>query len=120
MSTLSRAPYKGGEPERFLSSLRHPYRRVCSYRASVRHCDAEELLDRELRHGSDWAKKKDWTVITPLRIDVHPARLVALERTGRLDWPTMVGKFEERVRRYGGGAAHDMTGIGGVIATTSR
>lgn len=66
-------------------------------------------------HGADWAKKKDFTVIDTWRIDVRPMRRVAWERLGRMAWPTMIGKFDERVRRYGGQACHDGTGIGDVV-----
>jgi len=66
--------------------------------------------------GADWARKRDWTVISTLRIDVHPWRLVAFERTGRRPWPVMVKAFDDRVLRYPGPAAHDGTGIGDVVA----
>lgn len=111
------APYKGGEPERTCHRCKHPYftRDIALEQCS--NCRIQRRLTRpaSYAHGCDWAKKKDWTVISTLRVDVQPAKLVAWKRTGRLDWPAMVSMFEERVRRYGGGAAHDMTGIGGVI-----
>lgn len=66
--------------------------------------------------GSDWARKQDWTVISTLRTDVYPLRLVAFERTGRRPWPTMVQAFDDRVQRFSGPAAHDGTGIGDVVA----
>ena len=66
--------------------------------------------------GGDWAKEKDWTVIPTLRIDCHPARLVAYLREGRMPWPQMVAKFDERVRRYPLAAAHDGTGLGNVVS----
>lgn len=65
--------------------------------------------------GADWARKEDWTIIATLRTDVKPVRLVAFERCGRLPWPVMVGKFEERLRQYPGAAAHDGTGLGDVV-----
>jgi hypothetical protein len=65
--------------------------------------------------GVDWARAQDWTVIATFRVDVNPALCVAWERTGRLDWPIMVAKFEERIRRYRGGSRYDKTGIGDVI-----
>jgi hypothetical protein len=65
--------------------------------------------------GADWAKKIDWTIIITLRKDVNPMRLVAFERMGRRPWPQMVGKFDERVKRYSGDAAHDGTGLGDVV-----
>jgi hypothetical protein len=111
-------PYRGGEPEKVCHHCKHPYRKLDILSLSCINCGIERRVTRRgiYAHGADWAKKKDWTVIVTLRIDIQPARLVAFERTGRLDWPAMIGKFETRVRLYGGGAAHDMTGIGGVIA----
>jgi hypothetical protein len=66
-------------------------------------------------HGADWAKSQDWTEIVTLRIDTDPVRLIAYERMQRLSWPHMVGRFETRLRRYPGQAAHDGTGIGDVV-----
>lgn len=65
--------------------------------------------------GADWAKKKDYTVIDTLRTDVRPMRRVAWLRTGRLPWPMMVAKLDERVQKYGGLACHDATGLGDVV-----
>jgi hypothetical protein len=67
------------------------------------------------QHGADWAKSNDWTVISTVRIDCSPARLVAFERTGRKPWPQMVQRFEDRIQRYGGEARHDGTGLGDVV-----
>ena len=78
-------------------------------------CDDEKFQSIPYSTGADWAKKQDWTVISTLRLDVHPARLVAFERTGRLPWPVMVGKFDERLERYGGSGTHDGTGLGDVV-----
>jgi hypothetical protein len=65
--------------------------------------------------GADWARSSDMTVIWTFRIDVTPMRLVAFERLNRLPWPQMVDRFDRRVRRYPGPAAHDATGIGDVV-----
>jgi len=74
--------------------------------------------------SADWAKDVDWTVIATFRTDVRPWRCVAWERTGRQPWPVMVGKLEERLRRYPPqidekrrllSVAHDATGLGDVI-----
>lgn len=65
--------------------------------------------------GADWAKKKDFTVIDTLRIDVRPMRRVAWERLGRMPWPEMIARFENRVKKYGGTACHDATGLGDVV-----
>lgn len=67
------------------------------------------------QHGADWARSHDWTIIATVRVDCTPARLVAFERTGRKPWPQMVERFEQRIQRYGGQAAHDGTGLGDVV-----
>jgi hypothetical protein len=65
--------------------------------------------------GADWARKQDWTIILTFRIDVRPIRLVAFERMGREPWPVMIGRFDDRVKRFRGTSAHDGTGIGDVV-----
>ena len=65
--------------------------------------------------GADWARSKDWTVITTLRTDVRPMRVVAWERTGRMDWPVMITRYTDRRKRYPGSGLHDATGIGDVV-----
>jgi hypothetical protein len=70
----------------------------------------------EYVHGADWARTQDWTVIVTLRVDVYPARVVAFYRGQRLPWPVMVRRFDDRIEKYGGRAAHDQTGIGDVVA----
>lgn len=65
--------------------------------------------------GADWAKKKDFTVIDTFRTDVRPMRRVAWLRLGRMPWPMMIAKFDERVKLYPGPACHDATGIGDVV-----
>lgn len=62
--------------------------------------------------GCDWAKKRNFTVIDTLRVDVRPMKRVAWQRTGRLPWPMMIAKFDAQVKRYQGTACHDATGIG--------
>jgi hypothetical protein len=66
-------------------------------------------------HGCDWAKEKDWTIIDTWRIDCRPMKRVSWIRLGRMAWPMMIKKFNERVERYGGRACHDKTGIGNVV-----
>lgn len=65
--------------------------------------------------GADWAKSQDFTVIDTLRTDVRPMRRVAWQRLGRMPYPLMIAKFNERVEKYPGGAAHDATGLGDVV-----
>lgn len=111
------APFLGGLPEPTCHRCRHPYRSGDIHSDSCRNCNVARRLTRAATyaHGVDWAKKKDWTVITTFRTDVTPVRCVAWERTGRLSWPVMIKKYEDRLKRYGGASCHDMTGIGGVI-----
>lgn len=66
-------------------------------------------------NGADWARTTDWTIILTFRTDILPLRLVAFERTGRLPWPVMVKKYNDRCLRYPGSNAHDATGLGDVI-----
>lgn len=65
--------------------------------------------------GADWARAKDWTIITTIRTDVRPMRVVAWERTGRLDWPVMIARYTERRARFPGSGLHDATGLGDVV-----
>lgn len=112
------APYKGGDPETRCHRCKHPYFGRDLLRTVCINCHIDRRLTRPgiYAHGADWAKKKDWCVFCTFRIDVYPAKCVSWQRTGRLDWPSMVSFFETRVKRYGGGASHDITGIGDVIA----
>lgn len=111
-------PYLGGVPETSCHRCSHPYRKLDIFSVLCTLCGVQRRTTKKgvYSHGADWAKKKDWSIYTTLRIDVTPARTVAWRRTGRLSWPTMVGMFEHQVRRFGGGACHDITGIGDVIA----
>lgn len=74
-----------------------------------------ELKRASYATGADWARKQDWTAIVTIRTDCDPMRVVAFERLGRRPWPQMVARFNERLARYGGDAAHDGTGIGDVV-----
>ena len=69
----------------------------------------------EYVNAADWAKKQDKTEIGTIRIDCFPARLVAYEQMNRLPWPVMVGRYNERCKRYKGKNIHDGTGIGDVV-----
>ena len=70
----------------------------------------------EYVNAADWARKQDKTEIGTLRIDCTPARLIAYEQMTRLPWPVMVGKYNDRCKRYNGKNIHDGTGIGDVVA----
>jgi len=67
--------------------------------------------------GADWARKDNFTDIFTWRWrpgDVR-YRLIAFERMNRMPWPYMIERFNLRLARFGGWAAHDMTGIGDVV-----
>ena len=78
------------------------------------------LAGARYAHGADWARKQDRTIIVTLRIDCRPSRVVAFEAMRRLEWPHMIGRFDQRVKRYGGSACHDGTGIGDVVHGVMR
>jgi len=94
--------------------------------ATYKHHDVErgeqyEFEPPDLRRGeyvtgADWAKEQDWTVIATFRTDCDPWRLVAFSRTRRKPYPLMVRLFNKRLERFPGGAIHDATGLGNVIA----
>lgn len=75
----------------------------------------EPVKSAKYATGADWAKSKDFTIIDTLRIDVRPFRRVAWQRLGRMPYPVMIGKFNERVERFPGAACHDATGLGDVV-----
>ena len=64
------------------------------------------------RHGIDWAKEQDCTVIWTWRIDTYPCRLVAFERRQREPWPVMWDHAAARMRLYPGTTYHDKGGVG--------
>jgi hypothetical protein len=65
--------------------------------------------------GADWARKQDWTIIVTLRTDVTPMKVVKFLRIGRQPWPSMLKRFDDRIREYPGAACHDGTGLGDVV-----
>jgi hypothetical protein len=65
--------------------------------------------------AADWAKERDYTVISTWRTDCHPWELVRYRRGNRRPWPVMVGWFNDIFAAYGGKAIHDGTGVGNVV-----
>lgn len=66
--------------------------------------------------GADWAKEKDYTVISVVRIDQKPYRLAKLTVINRRPYPVMIGMFNRDMRAYNAvGGTHDKTGLGGVV-----
>ena len=64
---------------------------------------------------ADWAKERDYTVISVGRIDVYPHELVYYLKVNRRPYPIMVGYFNAAMERYHASAEHDGTGLGNVI-----
>jgi hypothetical protein len=62
--------------------------------------------------GGDWATSVDWTVIVTFRGNVSPRRMVAYLRVGRVPYPMIVPRFDQRARMYPGAACHDGSGVG--------
>jgi hypothetical protein len=81
--------------------------------------------------GADWAKKVNHTVVVTIMegqeeaqadpeagIEYQPklpARVVAVERQQRRPYPVMADILNDRVKHYGGTAAHDNSGLGQVM-----
>lgn len=66
-------------------------------------------------NGSDWAKKRNHTVTVTIRKDVRPMRVVAITRTQKEPWPTMIGRASDTMKTYAGTNSHDNTGLGQVV-----
>jgi len=67
-------------------------------------------------HGADWARSRDSTIIhTMAEVPGGKDVLTHWTRTGRVSWPLMISKFNERVKKLGGPACHDSTGLGAVV-----
>lgn len=75
----------------------------------------EPVADGKYATGADWAKKKNHSVFVTIRHDVEPARVVCVRRTQKRPWPDMVADYDWQVKKYGGTAAHDNTGLGQVV-----
>lgn len=72
--------------------------------------------DAKYATGADWAKEQDYTVISTIRYDISPARLVAFERVQLEPYPLMIARLDRRLIRYPGKGIHDASGIGSVIS----
>ncbi len=73
------------------------------------------LRGAEYVAAADWAKEKDYTVITVGRVDVKPFRVVYYMKVNRRPYPQMVGFFNKAVERYRAKAIHDSTGVGVMV-----
>lgn len=66
--------------------------------------------------AADWAKEKDYTVISVIRADRSPARLVYYMRVNRRPYPMMINWFNAAIQKYNAQAIHDSTGLGNVVS----
>lgn len=67
------------------------------------------------RIGADWAKEVDWTVISVIRADRKPYRLVKLIRVQKMPYPVMIGMYNREIQAYHAYGEHDRTGLGNVV-----
>ena len=65
--------------------------------------------------GADWAKEKDYTVITVVRTDKMPIKMVYYLRLNRRPYPVMIDYFNKAINDYSAYAIHDATGLGNVV-----
>lgn len=68
--------------------------------------------------AADWAREKDYTVISVWRIDeayMGPIRCVYYARVNRRPYPYMIKMFNDATRIYQAAAIHDATGLGQVV-----
>lgn len=65
--------------------------------------------------GIDWAKKRDWTIISVWRPTEDYWWLAYWVRLGRKPWPEMVQVAVDLMKRYPGILCHDATGVGDVL-----
>lgn len=83
--------------------------------------DLEEYVFEEPIHkgvyvaAADWAKEQDKTVITVMRCDVVPFRVVYYMRVNRRPYPLMIKWFNEAINTYSAEAIHDATGVGNAV-----
>lgn len=71
--------------------------------------------DRDYVVSADWAKERDWTVISVVDCTYRPAKVVHWVRFHHLSWPTMTKRFNDLIQQYQAQSIHDATGIGNVI-----
>lgn len=66
--------------------------------------------------GTDWAKQRDFTVITTMIENPGgPDMVAAWSMRQKEPWPVMIEHHNRRVRTYGGDSMMDVTGLGSVI-----
>jgi hypothetical protein len=102
--------------EEAVDDMFEPEWHVCAGKEGIYYQFLAPARDRDYITGADWAKAKDYTVITTWDVTTTPWKLAAFERIHRRPWPDMVSRLNQRWARYGGKVAHDATGIGGVVS----
>jgi hypothetical protein len=80
----------------------------------------EYVFEKPIHNGiyiaaADWGKDKDYTVITVMRMDVFPYKLVYYMRVNRRPYPQMIGWFNKAINDYSAEAIHDATGVGNAV-----
>ncbi len=101
-----------------LGSSSEPFRGAPGEYIELPCCDDYEPgqgahLHHRYATGCDWGRKRDYTAIVTYRTDLEDGWwLVAWEIDQGGDWPHLVRRFNDRVRRFPGHAAYDGTGIG--------
>ncbi|CAB4193353.1 hypothetical protein UFOVP1246_84 [uncultured Caudovirales phage] len=87
------------------------------YKGEAHECIITEPPQEGCRYitGVDWAKERDWTVIRTFRDEGVQWREVAFERVGRISWPSIVARVNERCAIYPGVLVYDNTGLGNVV-----
>lgn len=67
--------------------------------------------------AADWARVKDYTVITVWKTTSMPMKLVYFVRMKHTDWPIQIKKFNQLKRQFRAEGIHDATGLGDVVAS---
>lgn len=75
----------------------------------------EPVRDAQYVAAADWAKERDYTVITVTRVDTPQRELVYYLRVNRQPYPVMIRYFGRAIQKYDAVAMHDATGLGNVI-----
>jgi hypothetical protein len=79
------------------------------------YCFEQYRTDRDYVISADWAKERDWTVISVVDATYAPAKVVYWVRFHHLPWPVMVKKFNDLMTKYRAQGIHDATGVGNMV-----
>lgn len=72
--------------------------------------------DRDYVTGVDWAKSRDFTVITTWDVTVGQWKMAAFEKINKRPWDVLIGRLNQRWAMYGGDVVSDATGVGAVVS----